>query len=95
MTFHKTVQKDISNALAYYGGFSERTEERFWSDLESAFLKIEKYPVEQHFDASGLRRVNLKNYPYHVLYDVFAGEPRIWAVKHDKRRPVFGTKRFK
>ena len=94
MTFHKLVQKDISNALSYYGSYSDETADRFWRDLESALQKIKKHPTGHHYEASGLRRVNLNTYPYHVLYDTFAGEPRIWAVKHDKRRPVFGTKRF-
>jgi len=94
MVFHKLVQQDVSSALSYYGAYSERTEERFWKDLDKAFTRIGRYPADQHFDTSGLRRVNLEKYPYHVLYDVFQDKPRIWAVRHDKRKSSFGTRRF-
>lgn len=53
MTFHRLVQRDISEALSYYAQYSRQTEDKFWDDLEVGFGKIEKSPTSQHFDASG------------------------------------------
>ena len=54
------MHRSIDNALNYYSYFSEKTADKFWSDLNSAFLKIAQSPGEHHFDSSGLRRANPK-----------------------------------
>jgi hypothetical protein len=56
-------------------------------------LKIRKHPTRFHFDSSGLRRSNLKKFPYHVLFIDYPDRVRIQVVRHDSRRSAFGVRR--
>jgi hypothetical protein len=47
-----------------------------------------------HFDACGLRRCNFDRFPYHFLYDIRGDYARIWVVRHNRRNPSWGLKRF-
>ena len=56
--------------------------------------KLSRTPRYFHFDRSGLRRCNLDRFPYHFLYDIRGEHIRIWVLRHNRRHPDFGLKRF-
>jgi hypothetical protein len=72
---------------------SERLEARFWDELDEALDSIEANPTQHHFDASGLRRTNLRKFPYHVLFEEQLDVTRILVIRHDHRHPSYGLRR--
>lgn len=65
----------------------------FWEELSECLIEIRREPRHFHFDVSGLRRCNLKKFPYHVLFMESSVRVRVQVVRHDLRRPSYGIKR--
>lgn len=91
--FHPKVQQDIDDALLYYDNISESLADGFWCELQKAFQLIERYPERYHFDKCGLRRFNLKRFPYHLLYLILPDRIRIQVIRHNQRHPRYGRGR--
>jgi len=94
--YHRLIQRDIHSALDYYdreGG--SKLGDRFFSEIQSAVIDIEQNPLRHHFSDGGLRRLSLKSFPYHILYEV--GDAVIWVavLRHDRRHPSYGLRRKK
>lgn len=91
---HPALADDIRKASLHYGEISERVLDGFWAELDGILASVIRNPRMNHFDSSGLRRVNLKKYSYHLLYEV--DEERIYLIvlRHDRRHPGFGIKRI-
>jgi plasmid stabilization system protein ParE len=73
---------------------SDELAEDFFREFQGGVLKVAENPRFFHFDASGLRRCNLDRFPYHFLYDLRNGYVRVWVVRHNRRNPGLGLKRF-
>jgi len=84
----------VNAALAYYREISPDLAESFYQEFLAGIAKVVENPKTFHFDACGLRRCNLERFPFHFLYDIRSGHIRVWVLRHDKRRPGFGTARF-
>jgi toxin ParE1/3/4 len=92
--FHRRVQSDLNEALAYYREISATLADDFFDEFSGGVAKVRANPGVCHFDACGLRRCNLERFPYHFLYDLRQGYVRVWVLRHEKRKPEFGTGRF-
>ncbi len=92
--FHKRVQSDLDEILEKYYAISDELGDDFFAEFQMGVEKASGNPMFFHFDESGLRRCNLDRFPYHFLYDVREQYVRIWVLRHDHRRPGYGTKRF-
>jgi len=68
--YHPAVQRDVSRILRYYDGINDRLGDEFWEELNSFIAQAAAKPLRFHFDVRGLRRVNLKRFPYHFLFRV-------------------------
>jgi len=90
---HPKLAADIRDAAMHYGDISERVFFSFWSELELVIISIENNPRSHHYDSCGLRRANLKRFPYHILYDVEEDTVFMLVFRHDKRNPSFGVNR--
>ncbi|MEO0416515.1 MAG: type II toxin-antitoxin system RelE/ParE family toxin [Verrucomicrobiota bacterium] len=93
--FHRRVQHDLNQALDYYRLESAKLADEFFDLFIEATAIANNNPKHFHFDPSGLRRFNLKRFPYHFLYDENAKGIRIWVLRHNKRHPSYGLRRFK
>ena len=93
ISFHKLVQRDASRALARYDLANAELGSRFWKELLRVLDAIELNPGQFHFDSSGLRRANLKTFPYHILYFEELAGARVVAVRHHRQNPRFGIRR--
>ncbi|MDA1005403.1 MAG: type II toxin-antitoxin system RelE/ParE family toxin [Verrucomicrobia bacterium] len=93
LRFHPSVQRDIKQALNYYGSILESLAEGFWSEVQEVLRKAEGAPEAHHFDVSGLRRINLERFPYNILYVIKEDRIRIQVVRHNSRRPGYGARR--
>ena len=90
---HPKLADDIRDAAMHYAEISERVLSSFWLELESIISSIERNPRSHHYDTFGLRRANMKRFPYHLLYDVDDDIDFMVAFRHDRRHPTFGTTR--
>jgi plasmid stabilization system protein ParE len=95
--FHRRVQHDLDEILERYDSISEQLADDFFAEFQLGVEKATGNPRFFHHDASGLRRCNLDRFPYHFLYDIRSCDCdiRIWVVRHNRRNPTFGLKRFK
>jgi len=90
---HPKLADDIRYTAMHYAEISERVLSSFWLELEFVITSIERNPRSHHYDSSGLRRVNMKRFPYHLLYDVEDDTVFMIVFRHDRRNPSFGTMR--
>jgi len=93
--YHPRVPAEARKFVTYYEGVSQELGDKFWTELSLAIAKACKYPSRHHFDqlGAGLRRSNLKNFPVHFLFRIFADHIRITTVRHDRCRPSHGIRR--
>jgi len=92
--YHWRIQKDLRTALAYYDaeGGSDLGD-RCFAEVEHAAAKVMAHPQAFHFAAPGLRRVALRSFPYHMLFEERRETIRFLVLRHDKRHPSFGLRR--
>jgi hypothetical protein len=92
--FHRRVQADLDAILAKYYGVSHQLGEDFFAEFQIGIRKAVENPRYFHFDQRGLRRCNLDRFPYHFLYDIRETYIRVWVLRHNRRNPQLGLKRF-
>jgi len=90
---HPKLAADIRDAATHYGDISERVLSAFWSELDAALASVERNPRSYHFDSCGLRRANLRKFPYHLLYEVDDLAIYLVVLRHDRRHPDHGSDR--
>jgi toxin ParE1/3/4 len=95
LSFHPSVQRDINEAMEFYAGITEALAEEFWKEVQQALREIHERPAAHHFDKSGLRRINLSQFPYNILYLIKKDRIRVQVIRHNSRRPGYGTRRNK
>jgi len=93
--FHPRVQLDLQDAYAYYASISERLAEDFWNEISDSIKRIESNPEAHHFNSPGIRRCNLKRFPYNILFVIMRDRIRIGVVRHNSRNPSFGVRRLR
>ncbi|MGL4400076.1 MAG: type II toxin-antitoxin system RelE/ParE family toxin [Luteolibacter sp.] len=92
--YHRLVVRDLRVALNYYeleGG--TKLADRFFAEVEGGILAISARPAGQHFSDGGYRRMALRSFPYHILYDVDSLGIWIGILRHDRRHPSYGLRR--
>jgi plasmid stabilization system protein ParE len=91
--YHPAVQQDVNRALRRYDKLSARLGDEFWHELTERIEAAVANPLRFHLYVRGLRRANLKRFPYHFLYRVLSDPIRVIAVRHHKQSPQFGLER--
>lgn len=92
---HPDLAIDIRDVASNYADISERVLASFWLELDSLLVAIERNPRSNHFDSSGMRRVNFRKFPYHLLYEVDDRTIYLVTLRHDRRHPSYGMDRRK
>ncbi len=93
VVYHPAVQRDVNGVLRYYEAVSPNLADEFWDELRRVIALIEKNPDRSHPVEQGLHRVNLRRFPYHILFRRLPMTIRIIVVRHDKRHPNVGMRR--
>lgn len=93
LIIHPKAARDVREIALGYARASERVVGQFWDEIDSAIESIAKNPERHHFDLSGMRRCNLKRFPYHILFEERLDCLRIIVVRHDHRNPSYGLRR--
>ena len=92
VSFHRLVQSDLENAANYYRSVSPALAEEFVEQFRKAIAAAAQNPT--HFPLVGpLRRVKLKRFPFHALFEIHPGNIRVLLLRHDKRHPDFELSR--
>ena len=83
------IISDIEDALSYYDTISLELGERFESELIHALAKIENHPHHYFNLSQKFRRINLKSFPYKLIYIVIeeANEIIILGLFHHYKNP--------
>lgn len=90
---HPKLAGDIRDAASHYADISERVLSAFWSELDSVLASIARNPRSHHFDSCGLRKANLRKFPYHLLFEVNDDTIYLVVFRHDRRHPRYGVSR--
>lgn len=93
LCYHQDVQNDVNAALSRYDEVSPKLADAFWDELQKYFKTISENPQAAHFETMPYRRINLKRFPYAMVYRSFEDHVKIVVVKHVKRRNDYGLKR--
>jgi plasmid stabilization system protein ParE len=92
--YHRLAVRDIRQILDYYeNGAGPQLGDRFFKDLLATLDKALANPC--HFPPFGetIRRANLADFPYHILYEAKAWGIKVMVVRHHRRSPRFGLRR--
>jgi plasmid stabilization system protein ParE len=93
VVYHPLVQKDVSRILRYYDTINSKLGDEFWAELNALIRLAASEPKRFHFEIFNRRRANLSRFPYHFLFREIQGGIRVTVVRHNKRRPRFGSQR--
>ena len=94
VTYHKHAEQELLEVVAYYGDISPALGIQVRDELNAVIGRIAANPRRYHFISPRHRRANLKQFPYHILYEeLLDGGARVLVVRHDRRHPSFGLKR--
>jgi len=93
VVYHPDVQRDVNGILRHYDRISHQLGNEFWDELMSCLQAAARNPKRFHFANRGLRRVNLRRFPYHLLFRELPGRIRITVVRHNRRHPGHAIKR--
>jgi plasmid stabilization system protein ParE len=94
VVYHPAVQRDVNRVLRRYDQISPRLGDAFWEELMMLIEAARATPERFHPSDGGLRRVNLKRFPYHFLYRILPRGIRVVVVRHHRRHPRYGSSRI-
>lgn len=95
--YHPSVRRDLGSILNYYEREAgDALADRFFDTFMESVKDAESHPERFHPAAEGspFRRARIPGFPHHFLFRETSYGIRVSVVRHDKRRPDFGTRRF-
>lgn len=94
VSVHRSARREVSEIVAYLDDKAgEKTGDAFFAELMGALESLREDHARHHFYRGDLRRLNLKRFPYHVLYRVHLTVVRVLVIRHHHRHPDHGIKR--
>ena len=93
LSYHKAVQQEVEQACEWYDERKDRLGDEFFQEVERVLGLIATNPDAFPLAPFGRRKARLKRFPYAICYRILADRVRILSVRHDKRHPLYGTRR--
>jgi toxin ParE1/3/4 len=94
LVLHPKVYSDIDSIMKYYEQVaSPELADEFYSELRHLITQVARAPERFSTREQGVRRANLRRFPYHFLFRAAAGVARILVVRHHSRHPSVGRRR--
>jgi len=93
INLHPRVRKDIREILKFYDERSDTAGDRFLNEFESALARIKEMPSRFNPLDEKRKRCDLKDFPYHIVFEIERALILITVVRHHKRHPSFGLRR--
>ena len=90
LEFSPHIQSDISEIAEFYESIAgQELADAFYVELWHFFERALKFPLAYRVQSHGLRRVDLKRFPFHFWFRVIPPDTvRILVIRHHKRRPL-------
>lgn len=94
LKYHRLVETDLTRTLRYYQDeagpvLADRFYREFQRRIQEAVANPGRFPPVD----AGLRRANLRRFPYHFLYRIRQNGITILVLRHDKSHPTRGLSR--
>jgi plasmid stabilization system protein ParE len=94
ISLHPKVHSDVDQVLAYYEqAAAPGIAAEFYKELRRCIAEAGRRPTSFPCGLSGRRRVNLRRFPYHLIFRLTGDRVRILVVRHHRRHPAMGTER--
>ncbi len=94
VVFHPRVFSEVDAIMRYYEDVAgPQLADDFYDEFRLFVQHASQHPDRYSPREGGLRRANLKRFPYNFLFRVLDDHIRILVVRHHARRPNYGTKR--
>lgn len=94
VTLHPGAERDIAEAAAFYERQgSAMLAARFVAEFKRLSKLLVEHPDLGSPRTKGRRGFSMSVFPYTVIYRANVGEIRVLVVKHDRKRPDYGTAR--
>jgi plasmid stabilization system protein ParE len=94
ITIHPDAEHDLREAAEFYEREgSSLIASRFISEFKRLTSLLQEYSQIGSPRSNGRRALSMKIFPYTMIYRTVAQEIVILVVKHDGRRPSYGSKR--
>lgn len=93
-SFNQGVAVDLQGIIAFYETKSGTAlADAFYQELIQRIDQVLENPQQFPFSTGDRRRVNLRRFPYHILYRIELGVVRILVLRHHHQDPKYGTRR--
>lgn len=94
LELHPEAERDLADAAAFYSGEgSPALAARFLAEFERVARLLLRQPSLGTPRAGGRRGFPTNGFPYTVIYRELPDDIRVLVVKHDRRRPGYGSPR--
>ncbi|WP_374495303.1 type II toxin-antitoxin system RelE/ParE family toxin [Zoogloea sp.] len=91
---HPGAEQDLMEAVSFYEREGSHTlAARFVTEFKRVTALISDYPDIGVSRGNGLQGVTMAIFPYTLIYRRDPSQIRILVVKHDRRRPSYGSRR--
>ena len=95
LSVHPSAERDVLEAAAFYEREgSPALAARYVKEFGRVCELLLERPEIGSARGKDKRGFSMNVFPYTVIYRVRADEIRVLVVKHDKRRPSFGSRRM-
>lgn len=90
LELHRRIASDVMQVMEYYEAVAgQELAADFYSELRYFFEKAVEFPLAYRVREHGLRRVDLKRFPFHFLFRTIPPDTvRILVIRHHRRRPL-------
>lgn len=94
VTLHPAAERDIAEAAEFYEReASPILAARFVKEFKRVAALLAEHPGIGAPRQRGRRSFGMQMFPYSVVYQALDGGIELLLVRHDRRRPGFGTRR--
>jgi plasmid stabilization system protein ParE len=94
IAFNPLITSDLDDIRDYYlDTETEVIADEFYQEFRASILKAAERPFSFEAGTDGIRRYNLRRFPYHFLFRVTDDTIRILVIRHNRRSPSFGRRR--
>ncbi|HEY3582413.1 MAG TPA: type II toxin-antitoxin system RelE/ParE family toxin [Pyrinomonadaceae bacterium] len=88
-TFHPHAERELEEIQNYYHSILQELGEKFRRDLLMTVARIRKFPEGWQRLSGTVRRCELSDFPYAIIYRRKPDHIRILAVPHHRRKPEY------
>ncbi len=90
---HNEAQAELQSIYIYYKSISILIANKFKEEVKSKYQFITENPKIYPTISQDIRKCNLDNYPYSILYSENGNNIKVLAFAHFKRKPNYWKNR--